>query len=213
MSLKNPVAAMIENLTADAADNMYTAEFEFPSAIGSGLDSLATQMKYRVTGGLKIPDAKAQTYKTAFMGGEMSHVSAGTAMTHELSFQVRMDARWNCYTALKAWQSIHANPNTFGSAVLGPNVSSAQGKIKVYALATQINATSDWAGVTSTGAADGGDDSFSKKDHMLWQYNQVEVVEVGEPTFTPSSNGKQFSCTVKVIFGTVSYPTEVTTVS
>ena len=204
--LANPVAKMIANMSADAASNMYNCEFEFPAALGS-MSELQTEMKYRVTGNIAPITASAKTYDVEFMGASYKRIAAGTQMTHEITFSIRMDARWNCYTALKAWQSIHANPNTFGSAVLSDNLEAANGKMKVYALAQSIDATSNW----DTGVD--GADSFEATDHLLWTYNQLRITEVGEPSFKTGNNGGQIECKCKAIFGTVSYPTAVSPAS
>lgn len=191
LSLENPVVQLVEDMTAEAMDNMFDVEITFPDSIAAA-QGLSQQAKYRCEA-MTPPEPKAYSYDVEYKGHKIHRTASGIDLDHKFTLNFTIDAGYNLYTAFKAWNAICISPNNGGSTV--GNTLLAGGKIKLIGLVGTVAAVSDWGS------------KEAKAEALEWEFQNVVITSVGEPQFKKGAKGSQLKYKVEFFFGKYSYPT------
>lgn len=198
-------ASVLVNATGDAMDNIYDILIDWPwantgtnGAVSTGAEAAAS---YRANG-FTIPDPKTKTYDVSWRGVTVKKVAAGIDLGRTFKITFRLDANYALYQKFIAWKKVTGDINTSGVA----NTESALGRIQVIAPGAEYNSMS-WSTPTAENDSDNMvSTALSSTTNLVWTFEDVQCVNVGQPKFNNGSGGKIMTYEVEFIFGDVAYP-------
>ena len=199
-------ASVLMNATGDAMDNIYDIIIKFPwqgAATNNSIESDAADAatSYRASK-FDIPEPKENTYDVEWRGVKVKKVGTGVMLERTFTLEFRLDANYALHQKFIAWEKLVHDVNTSGVA----NTASALGTVQVVAPGAEYNAMS-WS--TPTSANDEANMAVSalpNTTNLVWTFEDVAVVSVGQPKFKTAEKGSKMSYQVKFIFGDVAYP-------
>lgn len=198
-------ASVLVNATGDAMDNIYDILIDWPwantgtnGAVSTGAEAAAS---YRANG-FTIPEPKTKTYDVSWRGITVKKVASGIDLSRTFKITFRLDANYALYQKFIAWKKVTGDANTSGVA----NTESALGRIQVVAPGAEYNSMS-WSTPTAENDSDNMvSTALSSTTNLVWTFEDVQCVSVGQPKFSNTSVGKIINYEVEFIFGDVAYP-------
>lgn len=193
-------ASVLMEATGDAMNNIFDVMIVFPWDSEGNDDAVVS---YRCTG-FEPPKVEVSTYPVTWHGITVQKVASGIKMERKQKLTFRLDATYVLYNKFKAWAKTVADVNTGGVA----NTASALGQIVLWAPGSEYNATSSF-GNTNPNGHNGQllkDTLDGKVTGLYWLLDDVQAIDVGQPKFENTAEGKSMNYDVNFIFGDVNDP-------
>jgi len=223
--IANPVSTLL-HAGADAMDNLYDIEIQFPfgfSKFASEVLRSSPRLGWRGINlavraeGFTPPKQKIETYDVTYGGNKMKKAKPSVNIDRQFSISFRLDAYYDIYRIMHTWRSMVVNASTgfasgaawskkYDQAELTQEVIGAV-TVKALGMPVAMNADNPYRGygVTHTqmfGASpeDTLSDGLAPMSEQIWAFSEVWVSEVGEPQFKNGAGGTMV-IPVTFIFG------------
>lgn len=181
----NSHIATLISAGADAMTNMFEVLFTPPGSIAG--ENLRVRTK-----GFTPPSPTQSSYDVHWKTISIKKPATKIELDRVLDFEIRIDANYDVYKALLAWQAL-SSASAAGYAANAPELA---GRIEVRALSTPI---------TSTMSAGALEDDITAADSLTWIFEDVWIENIA-PSAYSAEDAAPVTVTAKFRYGKYSDP-------